>query len=204
VFGPERDSLGQGTIRSRSVPSDGALEVADYRAFAARHRSPRPLGTVTASSAWVGLSADGVCLRQNSGDASGQDVYYFHMHVVPRHEGDLLGRACIWGVAPWKPPKGGQRKRRQVADLSDALSLSVIPALAAVVSHTEGDAQARQGILVGHLAAFAMDGRQSCVRQPPNSRVRRRTEVNAERYGAADEPDMPGDHSMGNSARRQT
>jgi histidine triad (HIT) family protein len=62
------------------------------------------------------VSADGVSLRQNSGDASGQDVNHFHMHVVPRHEGDVLGRACVWGLAPWKPPKGGERKRRQVAD----------------------------------------------------------------------------------------
>jgi diadenosine tetraphosphate (Ap4A) HIT family hydrolase len=64
----------------------------------------------------VALAADGVSLRQNSGDASGQDVFHFHLHVIPRHPNDVLGRACVWGVPPWTPPRGGQRKRREVAE----------------------------------------------------------------------------------------
>jgi diadenosine tetraphosphate (Ap4A) HIT family hydrolase len=62
------------------------------------------------------VGADGVSLRQNSGDGSGQDVSHFHLHVVPRHHGDPLGPACVWGIAPWRPPEGGDVKRRQVAD----------------------------------------------------------------------------------------
>jgi histidine triad (HIT) family protein len=64
----------------------------------------------------VAVDAEGISLRQNSGDASGQDVFHFHLHVVPRQEGDPLGRACVWGVPPWTPPAGGDEKRKAVAE----------------------------------------------------------------------------------------
>jgi ATP adenylyltransferase len=53
-----------------------------------------------AHSLRAAVGADGVSLRQNSGDASGQDVAHFHLHVVPRHRGDPLGPACVWGIPP--------------------------------------------------------------------------------------------------------
>jgi histidine triad (HIT) family protein len=62
------------------------------------------------------LRADGINLRQNSGAAAGQDVFHFHMHVVPRYDDDLLGPFCAWGTPPWQPPEGGDSKRRAVAD----------------------------------------------------------------------------------------
>ena len=61
------------------------------------------------------LGAQGINLRQNSGAAAGQDVFHFHLHVIPRYEGDTLGRACVWGAPPWRPPEGGEEKRREVA-----------------------------------------------------------------------------------------
>lgn len=64
----------------------------------------------------IAVDADGISLRQNSGDASGQDVSHFHLHVIPRHNGDALGRACVWGVPPWRPPEGGDTKRVEVAE----------------------------------------------------------------------------------------
>jgi histidine triad (HIT) family protein len=63
----------------------------------------------------VALDADGISLRQNSGDASGQDVFHFHLHVIPRYHGDPLGRACVWGAPPWTAPGGGEEKRSEVA-----------------------------------------------------------------------------------------
>jgi diadenosine tetraphosphate (Ap4A) HIT family hydrolase len=63
----------------------------------------------------IALAADGISLRQNSGDASGQDVFHFHLHVIPRYEGDVLGRACSWGVPPWTPPEGGEKERKRIA-----------------------------------------------------------------------------------------
>lgn len=36
------------------------------------------------------LNADGINLVQNNGEAAGQTVMHFHMHVVPRYKGDGL------------------------------------------------------------------------------------------------------------------
>lgn len=38
------------------------------------------------------LNCEGVTLRQNNGPASGQDVWHFHIHVVPRWKDDLWGK----------------------------------------------------------------------------------------------------------------
>ena len=34
------------------------------------------------------LACDGLNLMQNNGEAAGQTVNHFHMHVIPRYEGD--------------------------------------------------------------------------------------------------------------------
>lgn len=44
------------------------------------------------------LQPDGLTLRQNTGEASGQEVWHLHVHLVPRWQGDgTVG----W---PWPPP----------------------------------------------------------------------------------------------------
>jgi histidine triad (HIT) family protein len=63
------------------------------------------------------LDAVGVNLRQNSGAKAGQDVFHFHLHVVPRYPDDLLLPGCVWGVPPWEPPQGGDDERKRVADI---------------------------------------------------------------------------------------
>ncbi len=62
------------------------------------------------------LGATGVNLRSNNGRAAGQDVHHFHLHVVPRYEGDTVQPGCVWGEPPWQPPAGGDEERRRVAD----------------------------------------------------------------------------------------
>lgn len=62
------------------------------------------------------LDAIGVNLRQNSGRAAGQDVFHFHLHVVPRYEDDTVLPGCVWGTPPWRPPAGGEAERRRVAE----------------------------------------------------------------------------------------
>ena len=45
-----------------------------------------------------GLSCDGVNVVQNNGEAAGQTVFHFHMHIIPRYKGDNAG-------VSWKPGK---------------------------------------------------------------------------------------------------
>lgn len=75
------------------------------------------------------LGAAGVNLRQNNGQAAGQDVFHFHLHVVPRYPGDTLGRGCVWGAPPWRPPQGGEAERRRVAEAIRAGIAAHVPSL---------------------------------------------------------------------------
>ena len=42
------------------------------------------------------LDMDGLNVVQNNGEAAGQTVFHFHMHLIPRYEGDNAG------IAAWK------------------------------------------------------------------------------------------------------
>ena len=43
-----------------------------------------------------GLQADGINVLQNNGEAAGQTVFHFHMHLIPRYAGDTVNMT-------WKP-----------------------------------------------------------------------------------------------------
>lgn len=61
------------------------------------------------------LGAVGVNLKQNNGAKAGQDVFHFHLHVVPRYDDDTVLPGCAWGTPPWEPPSGGEAERQRVA-----------------------------------------------------------------------------------------
>lgn len=42
------------------------------------------------------LACDGFNIVQNNGEAAGQTVFHFHMHLIPRYQGDGVGLT-------WKP-----------------------------------------------------------------------------------------------------
>ena len=42
------------------------------------------------------LKGDGFNIVQNNGEPAGQTVFHFHMHLIPRYEGDQVG-------ITWKP-----------------------------------------------------------------------------------------------------
>ena len=42
------------------------------------------------------LNCDGLNIVQNNGEVAGQTVFHFHMHLIPRYEGDQVG-------ITWKP-----------------------------------------------------------------------------------------------------
>ena len=62
------------------------------------------------------LGAVGINVRQNSGARAGQDVPHFHVHVVPRYDGDTVQPGCVWGASPWEPPPNGKAERRRISD----------------------------------------------------------------------------------------
>ena len=49
-----------------------------------------------AGRAYERLGADGVTVMQSNGAAAWQTVFHYHVHVIPRYEGDPL-------VLPWRP-----------------------------------------------------------------------------------------------------
>jgi histidine triad (HIT) family protein len=55
-----------------------------------------------------GLSPDGMTLFQANRDAGWQDVFHFHLHLVPRWDGDDLFR-------PWTLSAGGRDRISSVA-----------------------------------------------------------------------------------------
>jgi histidine triad (HIT) family protein len=56
------------------------------------------------------LGADGVNLINSRGSAAWQTVFHFHMHVVPRYQGDPLR-------LPWLPAPGDPAEIAEAAEL---------------------------------------------------------------------------------------
>jgi histidine triad (HIT) family protein len=55
------------------------------------------------------LGADGVNLLNSCGRAAGQTVFHFHIHVIPRYEGDPLR-------LPWTPHEGDSEEIAKAAE----------------------------------------------------------------------------------------
>ena len=47
----------------------------------------------------AGLNPDGINVLQNNGEAAGQTVVHYHMHIIPRYQGDSV-------QIGWKPMQG--------------------------------------------------------------------------------------------------
>ena len=56
-----------------------------------------------------GLHPDGINVLQNNGEAAGQTVMHYHMHIIPRYQGDSVRIA-------WAPMQG---LTNQVAEAAD-------------------------------------------------------------------------------------
>ncbi len=59
------------------------------------------------------LGADGFNLVQNNGEAAGQTVFHFHMHLIPRYENDKAGIL-------WKPKETTPEDMAEIKRLVDA------------------------------------------------------------------------------------
>lgn len=65
------------------------------------------LAKKTAAALSRGLEADGVNILQNNGEAAGQTVFHFHMHVIPRYQGDGLKLG-------WKTGELGEEEKEKI------------------------------------------------------------------------------------------
>lgn len=54
------------------------------------------------------LNPDGINIVQNNGAASGQTVFHYHVHLIPRWSGDGV-------MLPWAPRQAGQDELRALA-----------------------------------------------------------------------------------------
>lgn len=57
------------------------------------------------------LGHDGLNVVQNNGEAAGQTVYHFHMHLIPRYKGDTVN-------VSWTP---GQIDSEEIAELKKTI-----------------------------------------------------------------------------------
>ncbi|MBQ9064064.1 MAG: HIT family protein [Blautia sp.] len=71
----------------------------------------------TASAFSSSLNCDGVNVVQNNGEAAGQTVHHFHIHVIPRYAGDDSGLG-------WKPHELTEEDRKAVLQ---AVSGRILP-----------------------------------------------------------------------------
>lgn len=53
------------------------------------------------------LGCDGLNVVQNNGEAAGQTVFHFHMHLIPRNNGDQVG-------VTWNPGKLSDEDKEEI------------------------------------------------------------------------------------------
>ena len=60
-----------------------------------------------ATAMTAALKCDGFNIVQNNGEIAGQTVFHFHMHLIPRYEGDGVGLT-------WKPGELSDEVRDEI------------------------------------------------------------------------------------------
>ena len=79
-------------IANGEIPSATLYEDEDFRVIL--DLGPASKGHATKMT--EALKCDGFNIVQNNGEPAGQTVFHFHMHLIPRYEGDQVG-------ITWKP-----------------------------------------------------------------------------------------------------
>lgn len=67
------------------------------------------LAKKTARALQKGLNLEGLNVLQNNGTLAGQTVFHFHMHLIPRYQGDELGLS-------WKPGELKDEERNAIIE----------------------------------------------------------------------------------------
>ena len=102
----EDDSVAVFPAKHHKIGNEGNLLVVSKSHIENLYDLPagiaQPLLTATKLAARVlksVLECDGITIRQNNEPASGQDVWHYHIHVIPRYVGDNYVSAK-WKVSP--------------------------------------------------------------------------------------------------------
>ena len=66
------------------------------------------LATAVARGLKKELNCDGMNIVQNNGLIAGQTVFHFHLHIIPRYEGDTVNIG-------WQPNVADQQKLAELA-----------------------------------------------------------------------------------------
>jgi histidine triad (HIT) family protein len=56
------------------------------------------------------LGCDGFNIVQNNGEAAGQTVFHFHIHLIPRYENDMVGLS-------WEPGKITEKELEELVEI---------------------------------------------------------------------------------------
>lgn len=89
------DIMPRGEGHALVIPKEPCRNMLDAspQAVAHVHQTAQKI----ALAAIKAFDADGITIQQFSEDASGQEVYHYHVHVVPRHDGRKFGAANVMG-----------------------------------------------------------------------------------------------------------
>lgn len=69
-----------------------------------------PLAKQVASKLQKGLGADGINVVQNNGEAAGQTVFHFHLHLIPRYQNDTVN-------VTWTPGTLTEEDKQEILNL---------------------------------------------------------------------------------------
>ena len=78
-------------------------------------------GRQVAQAIRAALGPPGMWLHQVSGEAAGQDVFHYHLHLIPRYEDDTVQPG--WGSDPWSPPTLTEEDQDRIAERIRAAGL---------------------------------------------------------------------------------
>lgn len=73
-----------------------------------------PTAKRIAKAVMKAMNADGVNIVQNNGEAAGQTVKHFHLHIIPRKTGDNA-------MPLWTPGKSDPEEQKKIAEAVSAL-----------------------------------------------------------------------------------
>ncbi len=62
-----------------------------------------------AASMKKALNCEGLNILQNNGQLAGQSVFHFHIHLIPRYQGDAVG------LPAWKPGEAAKEELEEIA-----------------------------------------------------------------------------------------